>query len=215
MTPHERPPGRSDSNGVSKFARRRGASDPDGTIYLYGEHALPHAEPSENARPIKAHGGSMPDLIHCASWSIDRHRVTLLHQQLGLKVRSRGSAALFEFWSLLESNELKIFASLSMFLEEYRIGEYQSPLLLCAQTLVSRPDLLESKEAEPDDDEYWRGTSSPFLGRALGCVDGLPGTFGDEQTGTCGARPQRSQQHGEPIFSPRSRTHRSPPKCLP
>src|SRR5207244_3642272 len=116
---------------------------------------------------------------------------TLLHQQLGLKVQSRGSAALFEFWSLLESNELKIFASLSMFLEEYRIGEYQSPLLLCAQMLVSRPDLLESKEAEPDDDEYWRGTSSPFLGRALGCVDGLPGTFGDEQTGTCGARPQK------------------------
>jgi hypothetical protein len=31
--------------------------------------------------------------------------------------------------------------------EEYRIGEEQSPLLLCAQTLVSRPDLLLSRQA--------------------------------------------------------------------
>jgi hypothetical protein len=72
-------------------------------------------------------------------------------------------AALFQFWHLLATNELKIFASLSMFLEEYRIGEEQSPLLLCAQSLVSRLDLMVSKEPEDDDDfEGGWGTSSSY-----------------------------------------------------
>jgi hypothetical protein len=43
----------------------------------------------------------------------------------------------------------KIFASLSMFLEEYRIGKEQSPLLLCAQSLVSRLDLMKKPAAPP------------------------------------------------------------------
>ena len=62
-------------------------------------------------------------------------------------------AALFQFWHLLATNQLKIFASLSMFLEEYRIGEEQSPLLLCAQSLVSRLDLMQCKQPESDDDD--------------------------------------------------------------
>ena len=61
---------------------------------------------------------------------------------------------------LLTTNQLKIFASLSMFLEEYRIGEDQSPLLLCAQTLVSRLDLMTCQEPEPDEDD-----DSDFGGR--------------------------------------------------
>jgi hypothetical protein len=39
-----------------------------------------------------------------------------------------------------------------MFLEEYRIGDDQSPLLLCAQSLVSRRGLV-SKEPETEDDD--------------------------------------------------------------
>jgi predicted phage terminase large subunit-like protein len=153
--------------GRDKVAAVWGASDPGGRIYLYGEHAWPHAEPSENARAIRARANSIPGLIHCASGSSDRHRVTLLYQQLGLNVQSCGTvddAALFEFWRLLETNQLKIFASLSMFLEEYRIGEDQSPLLLCAQTLVSRRDLLERREEELDEDDYLGWESGPSSG---------------------------------------------------
>ena len=151
-----------------KVAAVWGAQDPGGTIYLYAEHALPHAEPSENARAIRAREVSIPGLIHIAG-STERFRVAHLYQQLGLKVQCCGSvedAALFQFWQLLATNELKIFASLSMFLEEYRIGEEQSPLLLCAQSLVSRPDLMECKEPESEDDEFggrW-STSSPSYG---------------------------------------------------
>jgi len=42
--------------------------------------------------------------------------------------------------------------------EEYRSGEEQSPLLLCAQSLVSRLDLMVCKEpesADDDDDGRW------------------------------------------------------------
>src|SRR4029077_8696575 len=38
----------------------------------------------------------------------------------GLGCGSVEEAALFQFWHLLATNQLKIFASLSMFLEEYR-----------------------------------------------------------------------------------------------
>jgi predicted phage terminase large subunit-like protein len=148
-----------------KVAAVWGAQDPGGTIYLYAEHALPHVEPSENARAIRAREDSIPGLIHIAG-STERFRVAQLYQQLGLQVQCCGSvedAALFQFWQLLATNELKIFASLSMFLEEYRIGEEQSPLLLCAQSLVSRLDLMVSKEPEDDDDfEGGWGTSSSY-----------------------------------------------------
>jgi predicted phage terminase large subunit-like protein len=141
-----------------KVAAVWGAQDPGGTIYLYAEHALPHAEPSENARAIQAQGEWIPGLIHVSNGSTDRHRVTLLYQRLGLNVQCCATvedAALFQFWQLLTTNQLKVFASLSMFLEEYRIGEDQSPLLVCAQSLVSRLDLMMCKkpERETDDDD--------------------------------------------------------------
>jgi hypothetical protein len=97
--------------------------------------------------------------------------VAQLYQQLGLNVQSCGSveeAALFQFWHLLATKKLKIFASLSMFFEEYRIGEDQSPLLLCAQSLASRLDLMVCKEAKPEDDDNSGGrwaTRSPFYER--------------------------------------------------
>jgi hypothetical protein len=139
-----------------KVAAVWGAREPGGTIYLYAEHTLPHAEPSENARAIRAHGDSIPGLIHVGNGSTERHRIASLYQKVGLNVQSCGSvedAALFQFWNLLTTNQLKIFSSLSMFLEEYRIGEDQSPLLVCAHSLVSRPDLMMCSEAEPEDDE--------------------------------------------------------------
>jgi predicted phage terminase large subunit-like protein len=139
-----------------------GARDPGGTIYLYGEHSLPHAEPSENVRAIQARSNSLPGLIHVRNNATERHRVTLLYQRHGLTVQTCASedAALFEFWHLLTTNQLKVFGSLSMFLEEYRIGEEQSPLLVCAQTLVSRPDLMVREEPDADEDDFGRGWMS-------------------------------------------------------
>jgi hypothetical protein len=60
--------------------------------------------------------------------------VALLYQRHGLNVQSCATedAAMFQFWNVLTTNQLKVFGSLSMFLEEYRIGEDQSPLLVCA-----------------------------------------------------------------------------------
>jgi hypothetical protein len=141
-----------------KVAAVWAAQDPSGKIYLYDEHALPHAEPSENARAIRARGDSIPGLIHVAHGSIERYRIAELYQHLGLSVQSCGSvedAAQYEFWLLLATNRLKIFTSLSMFLEEYRIGEDQSPLLVCAQALLSRRDVMRV-EPKPEEVERYR-----------------------------------------------------------
>ena len=106
--------------------------------------------------------------IHVANGSTERHRVAQLYQQLGLNVQCCGSvedAALFRFWHLLTTNQLKVFASLSMFLEECQIAEDQSPLLLCAQSLVSRSDIMVCKEPADDDDTDPRWvTTSPYYG---------------------------------------------------
>jgi hypothetical protein len=44
-----------------------------------------------------------------------------------------------------------------MFLEEYRMCEIQLPLLLCAQALASRLDLLTWPEPDEDEDDALGG----------------------------------------------------------
>jgi hypothetical protein len=140
-----------------------GAQDPSGTIYLYEEHCSPHSEPSQNARDILAHGRWIHGLLHSANASTDAHRVVSLYQQHQLNVEpcmSVEDAALFEFWQLLSNNRLRVFAPLSMFLEEYRIGDVQSPLLVCAQALLSRRDIMRV-EPKPEEVERYRYLTSP------------------------------------------------------
>jgi predicted phage terminase large subunit-like protein len=154
-----------------KVAALWGAKDPSGTVYLYAEHSSPHAEPSENARAILARGESIPGLIYISNGSTDRHRVTQIYQELGLEVESSiavEEAALFQFWRLLATNELKVFTSLTRFLEEYRIGDEQSALLVCAQALVSRLDLMRSvtESKRDDDDEFGMGSTSYHSGHS-------------------------------------------------
>jgi predicted phage terminase large subunit-like protein len=145
-----------------------GAQDPNGRIYLYAEHSLPHAEPSENARAIRGRGEWIPGLIHVTTGSVDRRLIPSLYQRLDLNLKSCDlgeDAALFQFWQLLTANELKVFASLSMFLGEYRIGDNQSPLLLCAHSLLSRRDVMCTKQEESDDeDDYYGWAASPSYG---------------------------------------------------
>lgn len=126
------------------------ARDPNGTICLYAEHQLPHTEPSENARAIKAQGDWIPGIINCFAGSIAEHyAVAQMYQSLGLKVEYVApgpEAGMAQFWQLLATNKLKVFASLSMFLSEYRIGDYESPFLRCCQALLlSGRDRMRTK----------------------------------------------------------------------
>jgi hypothetical protein len=77
-------------------------------------------------------------------------------------------AALFQFWRLLATNDLKVFTSLTRFLEEYRIGDEQSALLICAQALVSRLDLMRGmpEYGRDDDDEFGTGSITYHSGHA-------------------------------------------------
>jgi predicted phage terminase large subunit-like protein len=131
-----------------------GARDPGGTIYLYAEHQLPHAEPSQNARGIKRLGPWIPGIINysCTPGSqAEKNGITQIYQELGLDVEASvqgDEAGVYQFWQLLASNRLKVFASLSGFLGEYRIGDDQSPLLLCCHTLVlSGRDRMRTKSS--------------------------------------------------------------------
>jgi predicted phage terminase large subunit-like protein len=126
-------------NGVAALW---GARDESGTIYLYAEHLLPHGEPSENARAIKAVGAWIPGVIHPSSIKasqVERDMISHIYRELGLKIQTARvgeEAGLYQLLQLLASNKLKVFASLSRFLSEYRIGDERSPLLLSCHALI-------------------------------------------------------------------------------
>lgn len=128
-----------------------GARDDSGTVYLYAEHCLPHAEPSQNVRAIKTLGDWIPGVISPSSlkgMQADKHRIARLYRQLGLNVQiSKGGeeASIYEVLQLLASNKLKVFASLSTFLAEYRIGDEQSALVLCCHALILCRDRMRTK----------------------------------------------------------------------
>jgi predicted phage terminase large subunit-like protein len=135
------------------------AQDPGGTIYLYGEHSLPHAEPSQNARAILTHGDWIPGLIHVVNESTETHRVTSLYRKLELEVQSCTAvddAALYDFSQFSVNNRLKVFTSLLTFMEEYRIGDVQSPMLLCAQALLTHRNIMRT-QPEPEEEELGYG----------------------------------------------------------
>ena len=84
-----------------------GAQDMNGTIYLYAEHRLPHAEPSENARAIKAWGDWIPGVMHVASVrgsTADKYRIADLYRDHGLRLEITTPAeevGVYHFWELL------------------------------------------------------------------------------------------------------------------
>ena len=118
-----------------------GARDPGGTIFLYAEHSCPNGEPSQNAKAIKMPGDWIPAVINFSSKGSqgEKDQIVRLYRELGLNVQTPTDgeeAGIYHFWQLLSSNKLKVFASLGGFLGEYRIGDEQSPLLLCCQSLL-------------------------------------------------------------------------------
>jgi predicted phage terminase large subunit-like protein len=132
-----------------------GARDQSGTIYLYAEHSLSHAEPSENARAMVTLGDWIPGAISLSSlrgMEADKYRIARLYRELGLNVQTSKwgeEAGIYEVWHLLASNKLKVFASLGRFLAEYRIGDGQSPLLLSCHALILCRDRMRIKPVKP------------------------------------------------------------------
>ena len=148
-----------------------GARDPGGTIYLYAEHLSPNAEPSQNAVAIKKWGDWIPGMINSSAIKgspAEKEGITQIYRDLGLTMQAAvegEEAGLYQLWQLLASSKLKVFASLSGFLTEYRIGDEQSPLLLCCQSLVLGRNRMCTKgvelpysDPEPNYSEYaWMG----------------------------------------------------------
>lgn len=54
-------------------------------------------------------------------------------------------AGVYQLLQLLAANQLKVFASLSGFLGEYRIGDEHSPLLLSCHALIHPDCRLRTK----------------------------------------------------------------------
>ncbi|HLY19978.1 MAG TPA: phage terminase large subunit, partial [Bryobacteraceae bacterium] len=119
-----------------------GAWDPNGVIYLYAEHVMPHGEPAENARAIKRQGDWIPGILHVPSitgWSIEKSRISELYRQQGLRVtgvKMGEETGVYHLWQLLAAQKLKVFNTLTRFLSEYRVGDEGAPLLQCCRALL-------------------------------------------------------------------------------
>lgn len=126
-------------NGVAALW---GAQDPSGTIYFYAEHQCSHAEPSENARAIKQHGGWIPGVISTASLKgskVARHSIAEIYRKEGLTVciaQQAEETAVYQLWQLMVASKIRVFASLAGFLAAYRTRDEEAMLLLCCQALI-------------------------------------------------------------------------------
>jgi predicted phage terminase large subunit-like protein len=119
-----------------------GARDEVGRIYLYAEHQLPHAEPSENARAIRRAGSWIPGVLSAGSLKGSnraRNSIAQIYREAGLKIYAAHDgedADVYQLWQMLANNQIRIFASLAGFLGAYRTGDEEALLLLCCQALV-------------------------------------------------------------------------------
>jgi hypothetical protein len=113
--------------GWNRTAAIWGARDPQsGVIYLYSEHYMSQETPFVHAGAIKARGEWIPGVIDPASRGRSQRDGQQLIQNyidLGLNVTPANNAVeagIQQVWNLLVSGQLKVFQSLSYFLEEYR-----------------------------------------------------------------------------------------------
>jgi predicted phage terminase large subunit-like protein len=139
-------------NGVAALW---GAKSYDGTIYLYAEHQFPHAEPSANARAIQRLGSSIPGIISGASLkgSQDaRNSIAQVYRQQGLNIQIAHhgeEAAEYQLRQMLATHKIRVFASLAGFLEAYRIGDEEAPLMRCCQALIPALSNMRLKPTPP------------------------------------------------------------------
>ena len=143
-----------------------GARDPSGTIYVYAEHQFSHAEPSDNARAIKQCGAWIPGVLSSASLpgsQTMRNTIAQIYREQGLTIctpHESEEAAVYQLWTLLATNKLKVFASLAGFLTAYRIGDDEALLLQSCEALIVGCEYMRTKP-KPRAKEYWLG-ECPF-----------------------------------------------------
>jgi hypothetical protein len=114
--------------GWRRTATLWGAHDLEtSTIYFYSEHYRAEAEPSVHATAIRARGEWIPVLIDPAARGRsqrDGENLMKDYTNLGLKLRQAKNAiesGILRIWELLSTGRIKVFASLSNFLAEYRL----------------------------------------------------------------------------------------------
>jgi phage terminase large subunit-like protein len=113
--------------GWNKTACVWGAKDPaSGVIYLYSEHYQGQGEPASHAEAIKGRGKWIPGVIDPAclgSNQIDGRTLMQMYCQLGLDLQpaiNAVEAGIQDVWELLVGGRLKIFKTLTNWLQEFR-----------------------------------------------------------------------------------------------
>jgi phage terminase large subunit-like protein len=97
------------------------------TVYLYSEHYRGEAEPSIHATAIKARGDWIPGVLDPAARGrsqIDGTQLVTLYKNLGLDVEFANNAVeagIYEVWQRLSTGRLKVFKSMTNWLDEYRL----------------------------------------------------------------------------------------------
>jgi phage terminase large subunit-like protein len=113
--------------GWNKTACIWGAQDPaSGVIYLYSEHYQGQGEPASHAAAIQGRGKWIPGVIDPAclgSNQIDGRTLMQMYCQLGLDLQpavNAVEAGIQDVWELLVGGRLKIFKTMSNWLQEFR-----------------------------------------------------------------------------------------------
>jgi hypothetical protein len=136
-----------------------GARDSVGTIYIYAEHQLSDAEPSQNARAIQRVDGGAPGVISAASLRGAhgmRKSVAQIYRKAGLEISAlddEKEAGVYRLLQMLREGRIKVFASMAGFLSAYRSGDSEALLLQSCQALILSPEFLwprSQPKSQPD-----------------------------------------------------------------
>ena len=92
-----------------------------------------------------------------------RNTIAQIYREQGLTIctpHESEEAAVYQLWTLLATNKLKVFASLAGFLTAYRIGDDEALLLQSCEALIVGCEYMRTKP-KPRAKEYWLG-ECPF-----------------------------------------------------
>ena len=96
-------------------------------IYLYSEHYQGQAEPAIHAAAIRARGDWIPGVIDPAArgrGQKDGDQLLRIYRDLGLdlvEAKNAVESGIFDVWERLSTGRIKVFKTLTNWLDEYRI----------------------------------------------------------------------------------------------
>jgi phage terminase large subunit-like protein len=158
-----------------------GAIDREGeTAYLYSEYLRGQAEPPIHAEAVKSRGEWIPGTIDPASrgrGQADGFQLLVQYQDLGLDLSIADNsveAGLYKVWTDLSIGKLKVFKTLSSWLEEYRIYRRDE-----------KGKVIKEKDHLMDCTRYWRmsGQDIAIVKPAQDEFYGPPNQFRGNQDG--------------------------------